>query len=161
MKNDDLMPCFFVSLLLLCLFTGCNKGGLPGLVPASGQVLYDGQPLAESTVTFHAAARNSNLRGAFGTPDSEGEFTLMNLHPKDGIEPREYIVTVSKLKKPPAASEEDVRKFMRGEGPPPPPPSTRMEHEISPKYHSPDTTDLKFVIGPQGDKNIKLELKSK
>ena len=154
--------CLVVFISMSCLFAGCHKSGLSGLVPGQGQVLYDGQPLSDATVTFHAAETNSQLRGAVGTTDASGQFTLMTLNPNDGIEPGDYIVTVSKLKKPPKVDEESARKFMRGEGPPPPPPSSyKLEHEISDKYDSPKTSGLKITIGSKGDKDIKLELNSR
>ena len=117
--------------------------------------------MAGATVTFHTAETHSQLRGAFGTTDDAGRFTLTTLDPEDGIEPGDYIVTVSKLKKPPKLDEEALRKFMRGEGPAPPGPSREgPEHEISPKYHSRETSGLKITIGLKGNKDIQLELDS-
>lgn len=150
-----------VAGILILSATGCGKSGLPGLVSGKGIVLYDGQPLADANVTFIPAAGSQGMRGASATTDQSGQFTLMTLNPEDGVQPGDYIVTVAKTKRPPKFDEEAGRKFMRGEGPPPPPSSGKIEHEISPKYFSKETSGLKITIGPKGDKNIKLDLSSK
>ena len=152
------------ALIVLCsltiILTGCAKKGLPGLVPGKGVVLYDGKPLADAFVMLSPANDVSGLRGATGTTNEAGEFTLMTLDSNDGVQPGEYIVTIEKTKRAPKFDEEAGRKFMRGEGPPPPPPSGKLEHEISSKYYSKETTDLRITIGPKGDKKIKFELTS-
>ena len=161
MKKRSMMT---ILVLLLATAVGCGRSGLPGLVPGKGIVLYDDQPLEEATVTFHTSETNPNARGAIGTTNSAGQFTLMTLNPNDGIAPGDYIVTVSKIERPPPAVGDDAAtNALTGGGggvavamrPKPP------KHLISPKYYSRGTTDIKVTIGPKGDKDIKLELRSK
>jgi hypothetical protein len=60
-----------VALLGAAGLVGCGQGG-PQIVPVSGQVLIDGQPLGNGSVAFAPA----NWRASGGKLDSEGRFQL-------------------------------------------------------------------------------------
>jgi len=160
MKKSNLMVChvFVLAVSMLCLFAGCGKKGLSGLVPGEGVVFYNGEPLEDATITFHASSTNPGARGATGRTDSAGRFRLMTLNPNDGIEPGDYIVTVTKLEPPPPISDEDAARALRGEGVAGRLPAMTLNYLISPKYHSRDTSGLTYTIDRKGDKNIKFEL---
>lgn len=161
MKPSQFFPVVTTIVLLLSGFTGCNQGGLPGLVAGKGQVNYDGTPLPGATVTFlPAEGLADGRRSAAAMTDAQGKFNLRTLNPGDGILPGDYIITVIKTESPPELSEEEKAKILMGQARPPVPKLTQ-EHLIAEKYASNDTTDLKLTIGPKGDKNIKLELFSK
>ena len=138
-------------LLLLCfltfLFPGCSGRGLPGLVPVQGTVFFDGVPLEEAHVTFRPLEGAEGARAAIAKTDGNGKFTLMTLHPGDGISPGKYIVTVSKME----VDQEAAQRVQEHEAQP-------VVHLIPAKYASPGTSGLELTIGPKGDKNLELRL---
>lgn len=81
---------------------GCGgESGLPGpekLVPVTGTVLQGGKPLGAATVVF--VPRDAKLRGGFGITDEAGAYVAKYRGTETGIEPGEYIVTVSKVAMP-------------------------------------------------------------
>jgi hypothetical protein len=68
-----------VSVVLLGALLGCGDGR-PALVPVSGQVLIDGQPLTNGFIRF-AAAGNRPSMGKIG---EDGRFTLTCYETGDG-----------------------------------------------------------------------------
>jgi hypothetical protein len=88
-----------ITILLFVAFCciGCDNSAtrLKGLVPVEGVVYYDGQPLADATVSFNPD--NPAIRSASGRTNAEGKFTLTTLNAKDGAMPGEYKVTISKF----------------------------------------------------------------
>lgn len=69
-------------LVIACLF-GCGRGG-PKLVPVSGQVLIDGQPLAAGVPGFIQVIP-ADTRAATGNIDPQtGRFTLSTFEDNDG-----------------------------------------------------------------------------
>lgn len=156
MKKTKLLI-FTVTLALICQ-AGCrSKSQLPGLVPAEGTVVYNGEPLAGASVTFHPVVKDADLRGASTITDQNGKFKLMTLNPGDGIAPGDYVVTVVKSERPAPPDEETARKMMSGLIPPPPLEKT-VKHLINPKYAGEKTSDVTVTIGPKGDKKIEIRL---
>ncbi len=75
--------CVIVILTSLLLAAGCGPGG-PAVVPVSGQVLIDGQPLASGIDGFIRFVPQ-NGRAATGTIDPQtGAFQLTTTKPGDG-----------------------------------------------------------------------------
>ncbi len=69
----------FAVFLSTCLCAGCSDGR-PGIVPVSGQVLIDGEPLTHGFVRFAPP----NSRVAMGRLDKEGHFRLTSFESGDG-----------------------------------------------------------------------------
>ena len=88
------------ALLCVTLF-GCGESDpeVAKLVPVSGKVALDGQPLTGATVFFTPHGQTPGT-GAFGSTDTEGKYTLMHRSNQPGIQPGEYIVSFSKLAMP-------------------------------------------------------------
>lgn len=87
-------------LLLGLLLTGCGQSGNDGitqtLVPMTGIVTMNGQPLANANVLF--TPRGSTVgQGAYGTTEVDGTYELKHRSEKLGIEPGEYTVTITKM----------------------------------------------------------------
>lgn len=63
------------ACLALMIASGCSQDGYAelGLVPVSGTVALDGQPLANAKVVFES----DDKRTAIGTTDSAGKYSLM------------------------------------------------------------------------------------
>lgn len=76
----------FAAALLLA---GCGGSGRPDVVPAGGTVTYEGEPLANASVTFTPASGPP----AVGTTDAQGKFTLRS-GTQDGAVPGTHKVSV-------------------------------------------------------------------
>ena len=91
------MKHFFAFIVLLttagCL--GCQGGGLSGLVPCSGIVTLDGNPVEGATVLL-VPGGSGDQRNAIGITDSAGKFRMTTLKENDGAFPGTYAVTVTK-----------------------------------------------------------------
>ena len=63
-----------LSMVLACALSGCGGGASYELVPVSGRVTLDGQPLANARVSFQPARDQSDPGpGASGVTDAEGK----------------------------------------------------------------------------------------
>lgn len=94
-------------LLLVCSLglTGCGGGPQDGpekLVPVAGTVMMDGAPLAGAAVVFNPV--DGKVRGGFGTTDVSGNFVAKFRGTEPGIEPGNYVVTVTKMALPDGSS---------------------------------------------------------
>lgn len=92
------MKSFFRTKLILTavclaaiplLLSGCDDGR-PKLLPTSGVVLIDGEPLTQGFVRFHPHGG----RPATGELDKEGRFTLTCIKKEDGVVPGTHPVSV-------------------------------------------------------------------
>lgn len=109
-----------VCSLLATICAGC--GGSPKLYPASGEVKYDGKPLADASILFIPQGG----RPSIGTTDASGKYTLTT-NGKPGVPAGTYSVTVSKsssggevegsdVQMPPSdaqVSEEEIKKVQQ------------------------------------------------
>ncbi len=90
-----------MALLLPVLALGCKKGDAVKLMPVSGQVKIDGQPLAKANVHFQPVPTKDGNPGpdSFATTDDNGNFTLKaNLSDgtsADGAVPGAHSVQIS------------------------------------------------------------------
>ena len=83
----------FALVLALCgLMVGCNDRDVD-LVPVSGRVLIDGQPVPYGTLTV----RPSGYRPAYGKLDENGHFELMTHDPGDGCVLGKHKVTINAM----------------------------------------------------------------
>ncbi|SMP75847.1 hypothetical protein SAMN06265222_12025 [Neorhodopirellula lusitana] len=76
--------------------TGCDRGpgvdyGSLGLVPITGAVTLDGQPLTGAVVFFEAP----DLTQSYATTDEEGRYTLKFNSEVDGVKPGSKLVRIS------------------------------------------------------------------
>ena len=86
----DLLPLLYVGLLATAI--GCGKH--PGIVPVSGVVTIDGQPVPAGQVTVSAKGH----RAAIGKIGSDGSFTLSCFEVGDGAPIGTHIATVTAVK---------------------------------------------------------------
>lgn len=91
----------FVLMLVACI--GC--GDSSGMVPVTGTVKLDGQPLVNATVQF--IPEEPGGQTASGTTDADGVFNLSTLKPDDGVKPGKYKVVIQ----PPARSGTPARSI--------------------------------------------------
>lgn len=79
----------------LALLWGCNKAD-PSLVPVTGTVTLNDQPLANATVTFIPKSGTPGF-GGVGKTDAVGKYKLAGSRDNEsGIPPGEYRVVISK-----------------------------------------------------------------
>lgn len=92
---------FLFWLCSFCWFApGCWRSG-PKVVPVSGQVLIDGEPVADASLQFIPAG----TRPARGQTDAQGRFTLTTFQEGDGCVPGEHRVVVVAITNPSATEE--------------------------------------------------------
>jgi len=85
---------FAILALFAVLLVGCGQSGLP-VVPVTGSVQFEGQPVAEAFITFYPAG--SEGRMASGQTNANGEFALVTAGAaKAGVMPGSYRVSVEK-----------------------------------------------------------------
>jgi hypothetical protein len=152
---------FSLSTLTLVLFltvaSGCTRyhedewsRSWPARVPASGVVMFDGQPVEGATVVF-ATDRGGKSYNAIGVTDSAGRFRLKTFRPNDGAVPGIHRVQIEKLtfSDPPA----DL---------PPEASYTPVETSHLPKkYRSTKTSGLTAEVTEAGPNEFVFELSTK
>jgi len=88
-----------VRLLLfvpLCLVLGCFDSDT--IVPVSGQVTLDGEPLAGAVVGFEPIAQEGELEAGYGSyakTDDDGRYSLRSLKNEEGAMIGQHRVSVS------------------------------------------------------------------
>jgi hypothetical protein len=134
---------------------------LSGLVPVSGVVTLDEQPLENAILTFQPKdVKVEYPRAGVARTDAAGKFKVMTLQPDDGVYPGEYKIIVSKSIEVPltAQEEEKIKKLIQNNEPVPDP----VYKELIPTpYTNFESTPLVITIGGKGDTNLTIELKSK
>ena len=124
-----------IACIVLC---GCGPKR-PELVPVTGTVVYQGQPVAEAQVTFMPVG----ARPANGQTDAEGKFQLTTYEKNDGAVPGEHSVTVSKMV--------DTGKKQNS--------YAVMESALPEKYQSPKLSGITQKVSAEGPNDFRIELK--
>ncbi len=146
MQNRITYAAFWRTGLLCSLFlmAGCSGGGDEAevsLLPVSGTIMADGQPLADVAITF-APDGDQIGKPAYGRTDASGKYELAFSDGRMGCPPGSYRVIISKFAQP------DGSAF-----PPDVPPEEQtaigIEH-IPPQYSDPTRTKLLAEVTPQG-----------
>lgn len=88
-----------VTAVLNFVFVGCSRARQPPneqpVVPVSGTVHVNGEPLANVKLTFHAKAEQPESHRLFprATTDDEGNFNAWTYRKDDGLIAGEYAIT--------------------------------------------------------------------
>jgi hypothetical protein len=138
MKRRAFASSVICIAIVASTLTGCGNG--EGLVPVSGKVLLDGQPLTQGNVITLPPAG----RGASGIIQPDGTFQLKT-GKDDGAKPGTHKVAVVAYASGP------------GQGPE----SGTGQLLVPKKYTSPDTSELTIEINSSGDNHPVFELSSK
>jgi hypothetical protein len=91
------VPRWELALLLVAcvLAAGCMSKRVPKLVPVTGKLSYQGQPVKGVTVQLVAdSAAGTHAPSAMGQTDAEGHFMLQSPPHGDGVAPGRYKVTL-------------------------------------------------------------------
>jgi hypothetical protein len=84
---------------MICLMAstwGCSGHPFP-VVPVSGVITYDGEPLAEATINFEPIGSPPDYQagpGSFATTDAEGKFELRTTDKRTGAVVASHRVTI-------------------------------------------------------------------
>lgn len=145
-----------LMLLFLLVIAGCNRSPIPGLVPVQGVVLLDGAPVEGVSVMFSPQPESTSDRYATCDSAADGSFQLDTIGYKGAL-PGTYRVAITKTTFVPKVSlEEEDRLLKRGR----PVPEPDVIHHIPEKYSAFHTSGIAIEIGPKGNKDIRIELKS-
>lgn len=147
------------AALLMVIGAGCAPAAPPKpmTVPASGKVMYKGQPVSGASVAFLG---DGKIVPALAKTNSEGRFTLTTTDPGDGAVPGLHQVTVTKIvntAQPAAAtgvaSMEDAAKQAAA-----PPKDSGPESLLPDKYSKAATSGLSFEVKATGTNDFTIEL---
>ena len=170
-----------LAVSALFLSAGCSQGPkAPTTVPVSGTIKYNGQPLAQATVSFiqkGVTDVTARQHPAHATTDDQGRYTLLTfVNPKEfpGAVPGDYAVTVSKVEaaggggewnaeeaykqmqqntpKEGSMNAEQAQQVMREK-------ATGPKSAIPTKYNDPKTSDLSATVQPSGAQTFDFDLK--
>ena len=163
--NAIMLNKIIVSLMFLCLlvaFTGCKKAKIAGLVPAEGNLVYNGIPLAWSSIAFIPEDASSG-RPATGNTDENGKFILRTLG-EPGALPGKYNVMVARFIVDEGPNSLKNWKKKRSDGEPEPKPNSeatdvKVISAIPAKYQKAKQSGIKITVNSQGDRSLKIELK--
>ncbi|MDR2642795.1 MAG: hypothetical protein LBC74_08370 [Planctomycetaceae bacterium] len=148
------MKRLLILSMLFLIFTGCSRTPINGLVPARGQVLYDGSPIGGVGIVFTPDANSGSDRFANGVTKDDGTFELETAGYK-GILPGTYIVTLSKTSTKSKITEAEEKKLLAENKPIP---NAEIIYHIPYKYNNPMLSEIKIEIDKNGKKDVKIEL---
>lgn len=146
---------------VLMILPGCGGADTkPKPVPVKGVVTLRGKPLANARVSFYSTGASMP---ASGETNDAGEFTLTMFAKGDGALVGENKVTVVSLGGDSGGmTVPDPTKMAKGEIQPPAVadrPKTSETSEIPKVYSAASSTPVTWKVKPEGDPNVKLELK--
>jgi len=138
--------CIFSLLFTVVAVVGCGGGDedLPGVVPVSGKVTLNGEPLKGASVTFMGPGRP-----CYGATGEDGAYTIKDLNGREGCPVGKYKVIISKYAMP------DGSPLAEG----PEAGAQGVEH-LPPKYSSDQKTTLSADV-PEGGKTFDFALEAK
>ena len=133
-------------LLLLISALGCGNGGedLPDVVPVTGSVTLNGEPLPGASVTFMGEGRP-----CYGATDDNGTFTIKDMNGREGCPVGKYKVIISKYTKPDGSPLGDS-----------PEEAAQGVEQLPPQYSSMDKSTLTANV-PEGGKTFDFSLEDK
>lgn len=138
--------------LAASLFAGCGKKPVGGKA-VTGQVTYNGVPVAGATVTFLSPSGTPG----FAMTDAEGKYSARTSQ-GPGLPAGSYQVTVTKIEtgEPQnTVSEQDPAYVPPGPDAPPPAPPKDL---LPAKYKSPDSSGLTATVGDSGQNEFSFPL---
>lgn len=139
MVGDSRRATVGCGLLVLLIAGGCGGDDRPDVYEATGEIIYQGQPVEGAQVMFMPAA----ARQATGTTGADGRFVLSTYGTDDGAVAGEHEVTVAKMVK---ANPNDTSSY------------PEMRAAIPVKYNNPRTSGLKAQVNESGDNHFLFNL---
>lgn len=151
------------SLACVTLLSGCGGGAPPlpsGIVPVTGNVTLDGEPVSGAIVTFVpvqiSGGGGAGVGAASGMTDSAGKYTLVGYEGRaNGTLPGTYRVKISRLTRTdgsiviPGPDDSPMQLLVSG-----------AREQLPEKYSSDIRTTLVATVDPQGSP-VDFKLSSK
>ena len=137
----------FIALMVCLTFAGCGGPEGPTLVPVSGKVLLDGEPVAGALVQFIPTSGPSSG----GQTDDNGEFTLTGPGNRPGAVVGSFTVTVGCPFNPSQGSSSDGSTEA---------PESTVTCSVPDKYSDLATSDVHAEIPDEGKSDLVVELTS-
>lgn len=147
---------------VVCLFPGC--GGAPDqpdfvsdLVPVSGTIKLNGEPLAGVMVNYFPQGPQGGGQPAYGLTNESGQYTLQTQmagqaeKQTSGALPGQYLVYISKLILPDGSGVPEGLSDAEAE-------EKGAKQLLPAKYSSPTQSSLKATVN-QGETTVDFELK--
>ncbi|MFG0261162.1 MAG: carboxypeptidase-like regulatory domain-containing protein [Novipirellula sp. JB048] len=147
---------YLVCVLMLAqasFFIGCNgPASVDGVVPTSGTVKHQGQPVAGATVTF---APDGSGRACSGMTDENGRFEVTTLQPNDGAMPGKYKILISKSEVIGALSHEETIAYIEKNGKEP---TISVKESLPVKYKTAASSDLTAEVSEGAENDFTFDL---
>lgn len=142
-----------LPLLAIILLAAAGCGGRrpgPPLVPVTGRVTLDGQPMQPGIVTFFDA----ELQGTSAMIGPDGRYRVV-CDRGPGLAAGEYKVTVQAIEPAadpsrPSLPHELPHELVR--------PPTRPSQTVPTAFQSRDRTPLRFTVSPSGDRELVFDV---
>ncbi len=138
---------WFGSLGLMTFALGCGDSG-PQLAPVTGQVLLDGEPVADAGVLF---SPDSPGPAASGSTDEQGKFSLMT-GSRDGALVSSHRVVISKSETHGVSTDADGLSGAVVDG------GWLFVDHLPRRYNDPKTSGLTADVTVGGDNHFTFEL---
>jgi len=138
-------------IVLSLLVTGCNGNSLPNLVPVSGTVMLDGEPMSQGTIGFvpvDPAGQSASSQIV------DGKFQMVTSSSSAGVVAGDYQIIISSHE-PVELPDPSVPFKLDPNNLPPPPKSLIPE-----KYGNPKTAGFEATVAP-GMTPLVCELESR
>ncbi|TWT31803.1 carboxypeptidase-like regulatory domain-containing protein [Blastopirellula retiformator] len=139
-----------VSIATAALVVGCSSKedkwtrGRPPVYPANGQVMLDGQPVAEAMVTFQPVDESG--KGGAARTDANGYFEAQTFEPGDGLTEGAHRVAIQKTKMVDRQGNEVTVIYEPGDA---------IERNFLPaKYAKYEKSDIEVQIDPVSENDL-------
>lgn len=140
--------------VLLVSTNGCTGGTDATLVPASGVITVEGEPVESITVTLLSqSTENTGEKPLFpyGQTDAEGKFTLKLSEAEIGAPAGEYTVLFQKLTQPDGSPIPEGQMAA----------DVGAVNQLPDRYNDPDTTTESVTIPAGGTDKLSFDLTAK
>ncbi len=152
--------CFILGLAVVAACGRPSDGRM--LVPTTGHVTFDGQPLQGAIVTF--VPRSAGGVAASATTDARGRYNLLTPGaPRPGVAPGDYAVTLMKMETRQLITDEEAAAAAKltSAGLSLPPPMTESIQVLPAKYRNPDESGFTATISETQRKSFDFNVTSK
>jgi len=145
---------FCIALVLLNFVCGCAKQtAIEGVVPVTGIVRYQNEPVAGATVIF---SPEGETRAASCITDADGRFQLTTLEAGDGALPGQYRVAIFKTEIINPLSQKQAQAYFHEHAGRMPPVKTRQL--LPEKYRQASTSKLVAQVAADNTNDFEFNL---
>lgn len=145
---------FMLAGVSVCI--GCGgEEGIPGVVPVTGTVTHQGQPVEGAQIAFGPEGEG---RAAAGKTDAGGRFQLTTLRMDDGALPGKYKVTIKKITVVGGMTAEETEEWFNTHPNAAMPPMPDIENSLPEKYSKAEESGLTAEVTKGGENDFTFDL---